>query len=57
MRVEISRRLGQIVETICRGKGNVDLFEGFMDEFIEASHFMDYFKAVWLPRIGKIKLC
>ncbi|XP_059626396.1 uncharacterized protein LOC132269273 [Cornus florida] len=52
MRVEISRRLGQAVYNICRGHGTVDLFEDFMEDFIDASDFMDYFKAVWYPKIG-----
>lgn len=52
MRVEMARQLGQAVDNICRGNGNMNLFEGFMDDFVEARHFMDYFKAVWYPRIG-----
>ncbi|XP_056174366.1 uncharacterized protein LOC115675481 [Syzygium oleosum] len=52
MRVEMARQLGQAVDNICRGNGNMNLFEGFMDDFVEAHHFMDYFKAVWYPRIG-----
>uniref|UniRef100_A0A5B6Z3G8 SWIM-type domain-containing protein n=1 Tax=Davidia involucrata TaxID=16924 RepID=A0A5B6Z3G8_DAVIN len=52
MRVEISRWLGQAVYNICRGHGTADLFEDFMEDFIDGSRFMDYFKAVWYPRIG-----
>ncbi|MBA0553521.1 hypothetical protein Golob_012698 [Gossypium lobatum] len=52
MCVEISRRLGQAVDDICRGCGNVDLFEKFMEDFVDCLDFMDYFKAVWYPRIG-----
>ncbi|XP_039048325.1 uncharacterized protein LOC120189060 isoform X2 [Hibiscus syriacus] len=51
MRIEISRRLGLIIDDICRGCGNVDLFEKFMEDFVDCSHFLDYFKAVWYPRI------
>ncbi|XP_057981462.1 uncharacterized protein LOC131166868 [Malania oleifera] len=52
MRVEISKRLGQAVHAICRGHETVDLFEDFMEDFIDGSDFMDYFKAIWYPRIG-----
>ncbi|OMP00701.1 hypothetical protein COLO4_12438 [Corchorus olitorius] len=52
MRVELSRRLGLAVDEICRGCGNVDLFKKFMEDFIDCSEFMDYFTAVWYPRIG-----
>ncbi|XP_010053258.2 uncharacterized protein LOC104441745 isoform X1 [Eucalyptus grandis] len=52
MRVEMARQLGQAVDNICRGDGNVNLFQSFMDDFVEAHHFMDYFKAAWYPRIG-----
>lgn len=52
LRAEISRRLGQAVHSVCRGHGAVDLFVDFMEDFIDGSDFMDYFKAVWYPRIG-----
>lgn len=52
MREEISNQLGQIANTICSGNGTISLFEGFMDAFVDATDFMDYFKAVWYPRIG-----
>ncbi|XP_043692239.1 uncharacterized protein LOC122642727 isoform X2 [Telopea speciosissima] len=52
LRVEISRRLGQAVYSICKGDGNMDLFEGFMEDFIDCSDFLDYFRAIWFPRIG-----
>lgn len=51
-RAELSRRLGQAVHDICRGPGTVDLFENFMEDFVDCSDFMDYFKAIWYPRIG-----
>ncbi|XP_042515530.1 uncharacterized protein LOC122089860 isoform X2 [Macadamia integrifolia] len=50
--VEISRRLGEAVYSICKGDGNMDLFEGFMEDFIDCSDFLDYFRAIWFPRIG-----
>ncbi|KAI8028329.1 hypothetical protein LOK49_LG02G00805 [Camellia lanceoleosa] len=52
MRAEISRRLGQAVYSICRGHGTMDLFDNFMEDFIDGADFMDYFKAIWYPRIG-----
>lgn len=52
MRAEILKRLGQAVDGICRGHGTVDSFDEFMEDFMDASDFMDYFKAVWYPRIG-----
>ncbi|XP_052194474.1 uncharacterized protein LOC127802608 isoform X2 [Diospyros lotus] len=51
MRAEISRQLGQIVHSICKGHGTVDLFQDFMVDFIDESEFMDYFKAIWYPRM------
>lgn len=53
MRVEISRRLEQIVNRICSGQGTISLFENFMEDFVDESDFMDYFKATWYPRLGK----
>lgn len=52
MRAEISRLLSQSVQNICRGTGTVGLFEDVMEDFVDASEFVDYFKAVWYPRIG-----
>lgn len=52
-RAQISRRLGQSVYNICSGSGTLDLFDDFMEDFVDASDFIDYFKAVWYPRIGK----
>ncbi|KAM7494709.1 hypothetical protein LguiB_029318 [Lonicera macranthoides] len=51
-RAQISRRLGQSVYNICSGSGTLDLFDDFMEDFVDASDFIDYFKAVWYPRIG-----
>lgn len=53
MRVQILRRLGQAVHSICRGDGSVGLFEDFMEDFVDESDFMEYFKAVWYYKIGK----
>ncbi|XVF73492.1 hypothetical protein PTKIN_Ptkin12aG0205600 [Pterospermum kingtungense] len=52
MRVEVSRQLGLVVDDICRGRGNLDLFEKFMEDFVDCLDFMEYFKAIWYPRLG-----
>ncbi|KAK7386634.1 hypothetical protein VNO78_26968 [Psophocarpus tetragonolobus] len=52
MQIKISKQLGWIVDNICRLQGNMSLFEEFMEDFIDESKFMDYFKATWHPRIG-----
>lgn len=52
IRVEISRRLGQVVDSICQGQGTMRLFEDFLEDFVDESEFMDYFKATWYPRVG-----
>jgi hypothetical protein len=52
MQVEISRWLWQAVDKICQGQGTVGLFEDLLDDFIDESDFMDYFKAIWYPRMG-----
>ncbi|KAM0947953.1 putative Zinc finger, SWIM-type [Dioscorea sansibarensis] len=49
---EMSKRLGEAVSHVCRGTGDMQLFEAFMEDFVDCSSFMDYFKAVWFPRIG-----
>lgn len=52
MRAEIFRCLGVAVDDICKGHGTIALFENCMEDFMDGSDFMDYFKAVWYPRIG-----
>ena len=52
MQIKISKRLGWIVDSICCLQGAMTLFEDFMEDFIDESNFMDYFKATWHPRIG-----
>lgn len=49
---QIFGRLGDAIDAICRKQGTIDLFEGCMEDFIDVSDFMDYFKAVWYPKIG-----
>ncbi|KAF5731619.1 hypothetical protein HS088_TW18G00301 [Tripterygium wilfordii] len=52
MSIQIAKRLGEVVDDICRGNGTVDLFNTLMEDFVDASDFMDYFKAIWYPRLG-----
>lgn len=52
MRAELSRRLGLAVHDICTRYGTVDMFDNFLEDFVDCSDFMDYFKAVWHPRMG-----
>lgn len=52
MQAEISKRLGQIVDEICRAQGTMSLFEDFMEDFVDESDFLEYFKATWYPRMG-----
>lgn len=51
-RVKISRELGQAVDKICRRQGTATLFEGFVEDFVDNPEFVEYFRAVWSPRIG-----
>ncbi|KAM7261249.1 hypothetical protein ACFE04_026724 [Oxalis oulophora] len=51
LRVEIGRRLGLAVDMICIGHRNMDVFEDIMEDFVDASDFMDYFRATWYPKI------
>ncbi|CAN4127651.1 unnamed protein product [Withania somnifera] len=48
----IAKRLGQAVHRICKGDGTTELFEQFMEECVDAADFLDYFKAIWYPRLG-----
>lgn len=51
---EIAKRLGQSVNKICKGSGTANLFKDIMEDFADAADFMDYYKANWYPRLGKI---
>ncbi|KAI7746540.1 hypothetical protein M8C21_004682 [Ambrosia artemisiifolia] len=51
-RAKLSKALGEIVKNICKGCGTVESFDKFMEDFINCTNFMDYFKAVWYPRMG-----
>ncbi|KAG9454559.1 hypothetical protein H6P81_007463 [Aristolochia fimbriata] len=52
MCVEMSRHLGQAINSICRENGDAELFENFMEDFVDCTDFMDYFQATWLSRLG-----
>ncbi|XP_010921093.1 uncharacterized protein [Elaeis guineensis] len=52
MRAMMSRRLGEAVSSICRGSGDMHLFDAFLEDFVDCSDFLDYFMAIWFPRIG-----
>lgn len=52
MRAEISRQLGQAVSRVCREHASVGVFDDIMEDLIDSSDFMDYFKAIWYPRMG-----
>lgn len=56
MRAETLSQLGHAVDDICKGHRTVDLFKEIMEAFVDSSDFMDYFKAVRYPRLGKLQL-
>ncbi|GJN24783.1 hypothetical protein PR202_gb12546 [Eleusine coracana subsp. coracana] len=51
-RSAMAGRLGDIIFSICRGNGGVELFEAFLQDFIDCTDFLDYFRALWIPRLG-----
>ncbi|GAA0141644.1 hypothetical protein LIER_02744 [Lithospermum erythrorhizon] len=51
-RAAISQSLGQAVSNICKSLKSVAVFEAFMNNFEDADDFLDYFKAVWYPRLS-----
>ncbi|KAH9620170.1 hypothetical protein KSS87_005214 [Heliosperma pusillum] len=52
MRLQMSRNLGHIVSEICSGRGKLTSSDNFMKDFADNSKFVEYFKAVWYPKIG-----
>lgn len=48
----MAKRLGEVISSICRGNGDMELFEAFLEDFVDCSGFLDYFKALWFPRLG-----
>ncbi|XP_062189637.1 uncharacterized protein LOC133892717 isoform X1 [Phragmites australis] len=53
-RSAMAKRLGDVISSICRGNGHVELFEAFLQDFVDCSGFLDYFKALWSPRLGAL---
>ncbi|KAJ8748744.1 hypothetical protein K2173_011298 [Erythroxylum novogranatense] len=52
MRAQMSNRLALAFDDICTRQGSVNLFEAFVEDFVDSFDFVDYFKAIWHPRIG-----
>ncbi|KAL2537402.1 uncharacterized protein Fot_18793 [Forsythia ovata] len=52
VRAEIAKRLGQSVNKICKGPGTANMFKDFIEDFADSADFMEYFKAIWYPRLG-----
>ena len=52
IRAEIAKMLGQTVLNICKGSSSANVFEDMMEDFVDATDFAEYFKSVWLPRLG-----
>uniref|UniRef100_A0ACD5XJC1 Uncharacterized protein n=1 Tax=Avena sativa TaxID=4498 RepID=A0ACD5XJC1_AVESA len=48
----MAKRLGNVLSNICGGNGGTELFEAFLEDFVDCFDFLDYFKALWLPRLG-----
>ncbi|CAL5066662.1 unnamed protein product [Urochloa decumbens] len=51
-RSAMAKFLGDAISSICRGSGDVELFEAFLQDFVDCARFLDYFKALWSPRLG-----
>lgn len=52
MCAEVSKKLGCVVNTICKKPDTANVFEDFIEDCVDGEEFMDYFKATWYPRIG-----
>lgn len=48
----LAKRLGEVISSICGGNGDMELFQAFLEDFVDCSGFLDYFKAIWFPRLG-----
>ncbi|KAG8081135.1 hypothetical protein GUJ93_ZPchr0007g6371 [Zizania palustris] len=48
----MAKRLGEVICNICRGNGGMELFVAFLEDFIGCAGFLDYFRALWFPRLG-----
>lgn len=50
----MAKFLGDAISSICRGSGDLELFEAFLQDFVDCAGFLDYFKALWFPRLGQL---
>ncbi|KAF8677907.1 hypothetical protein HU200_046392 [Digitaria exilis] len=50
-RSAMAKFLGDAISSICRGSGDLELFEAFLQDFVDCAGFLDYFKALWFPRL------
>lgn len=50
---EIFKRLGEIVYSIWSGADLSDALKDFIQDFSDQTAFTEYFKAFWVPKIGK----
>ncbi|XP_011621857.1 uncharacterized protein LOC18430096 isoform X2 [Amborella trichopoda] len=48
---EMFKRLGQIMYSVWSGADSVDAMEEFVQDFVDQTAFMKYFKACWVPKI------
>jgi hypothetical protein len=48
----MDKRLGNVMSSIYGGNGGMELFEAFLEDFVDCSGFLDYFKALWFPKLG-----
>lgn len=53
---EIFKRLGNIVYSIFSGVNGLIALEELIQDFVDQSAFIEYFKASWVPKLGKISL-
>lgn len=50
---EIYKRLGKIMYSIWTKEDPMDAMEELFQDFIDQTAFIQYFKAFWVPKIGK----
>lgn len=49
---EMFKRLGKIVYSIWSGVDSLVALEEFTQDFVDQTSFIEYFKALWMPKIG-----
>lgn len=50
---EIFKRLGEVVYGIWRKGETMDALGKLMEDFVDQTAFMEYFKATWVPKLGR----